>query len=73
MSFKSEVTCDGNRCYSTFELDTNDPAQAEIEYYALQDRGWLIAFNDDSDYCPKCKPIVLAEMEDEANNVESGE
>ncbi len=68
MSFKSEVECDGGDCFQTVELSSCNPSQAETEYYNLEAKGWLIEFNDDYDYCPKCAPIVKAEMEEEAND-----
>ncbi len=70
MSFKSRVSCDGCACFTTVELWATHPSEVEIEYNELEDKGWLIEFNDDYDYCPKCAPIVLEEMADQANDVE---
>ncbi|MEO3738567.1 hypothetical protein [Shewanella baltica] len=62
MAFEAKVKCDGNGCWREVELDSGDPSDSQNEYCALEQQGWLIS-GSGGDYCPKCAPIVKAEME----------
>lgn len=64
MAFEAKVKCDGLGCWCEVDLDSSDPSDAETEYYELEQQGWLVSGNG-GDYCPKCAPIVKAEMEQE--------
>lgn len=62
MTFKAEVECDGMDCCRSKVLNSEDPSSAEIEFYELEESGWLID-KSGFDYCPNCAPLVKAEME----------
>ncbi|MEJ6520612.1 hypothetical protein PQI64_12715 [Shewanella bicestrii] len=63
MGFEAKVKCDANGCCREIHLSDN-PFVTEQEYYDLEKKGWLINV-EDCDYCPKCAPIVKAELEQE--------
>jgi|GEM_PF-4516791 len=62
MAFEGKVMCDANDCNHEIYLDSSYAEDAENNYHNLTLAGWLIDF-EDGDYCPKCAPIVKAEME----------
>ncbi len=64
MTFKAEVECDGLDCIRSKVLKSEEPSAAEIEFYELEESGWLIGA-EGYDYCPNCAALVKEEMESE--------
>lgn len=70
MTVKVTIECDA-ACSHEEEINVYHPADAETKYYELEGKGWLIDLNQEGyDYCPKCAPIVKAELEEEANDTD---
>ncbi len=64
MTFKAEVQCDGLDCIRSKCLNSEEPSSAEIEFYELEESGWLIDA-EGNDFCPNCAALIKEEMENE--------
>lgn len=62
MAFEAKVMCDAYDCNHKIYLESSYAEDAENNYHDLTEKGWLIDVGG-FDYCPKCAPIVKAEME----------
>jgi len=64
MSIKTVINCDGAGCYTEYEYDGSDYITD------ITQKGWIHIPSEETDYCPRCKPVVIKELKEENEGVE---